>query len=172
MGVASRHSQCDYAPRALLTIRYLRRWYADSSRDVNAIPTAVWQSLTPEQQSIMRFPSGIARLPGLTAWRPQDFIACSGSLRLASPKEEPAKCAANRSMQHLKNAYACLPANGLLVLADRYINDDGTRPLDRSSADSWLPAQSAGPIIRRQTCRTNVSTPAGGVARILQCRDS
>jgi ectoine hydroxylase-related dioxygenase (phytanoyl-CoA dioxygenase family) len=42
-------------PRALLTIRYVRRWYADHSRDVNTIPLAVWQSLTPEQQSIMRF---------------------------------------------------------------------------------------------------------------------
>ena len=43
-------------PRALLTIRYVRRWYADDSRAVNRIPLAVWQSLTPEQQSIMRFP--------------------------------------------------------------------------------------------------------------------
>ena len=43
-------------PRALVTIRYVRHWYADSSRDVNAIAQAVWQSLTPEQQSVMRFP--------------------------------------------------------------------------------------------------------------------
>ena len=43
-------------PRALLTIRYARRWYADDSRDVNTIPAAVWQSLTPEQREIMRFP--------------------------------------------------------------------------------------------------------------------
>jgi hypothetical protein len=43
-------------PRALLTIRYVRRWYADYSREVNALPLAVWQSLTAEQQSIMRFP--------------------------------------------------------------------------------------------------------------------
>jgi hypothetical protein len=43
-------------PRALLTIRYVRRWYADDSRDVNAIPTEVWQALTPEQREIMRFP--------------------------------------------------------------------------------------------------------------------
>jgi SAM-dependent methyltransferase len=35
------------------------------------------------------------------------------------------------SMQHLRNAYQCLPADGLLVLADRYLTDDGTRPLDR-----------------------------------------
>lgn len=43
-------------PRALATIRYVRRWYADDSREVNAIPHAVWQSLTAAQQGIMRFP--------------------------------------------------------------------------------------------------------------------
>ena len=43
-------------PRPLVTIRYVRHWYADYSRDVNAIPAAVWQSLRPEQQNIMRFP--------------------------------------------------------------------------------------------------------------------
>jgi ectoine hydroxylase-related dioxygenase (phytanoyl-CoA dioxygenase family) len=46
-------------PRALLTIRYVRRWYADDSREVNPIPLAVWQSLTAEQQSMMRFPLGL-----------------------------------------------------------------------------------------------------------------
>ena len=45
-------------PRPLLTIRYVRRWYADFSREVNAIPLAVWQSLTPEQQNMLRFPLG------------------------------------------------------------------------------------------------------------------
>jgi Phytanoyl-CoA dioxygenase (PhyH) len=45
-------------PRALVTIRYVRRWYADSSRDVNPLPPAVWQSLTEEQQSMLRFPIG------------------------------------------------------------------------------------------------------------------
>lgn len=44
------------APRALLTIRYVRRWYADDSREVNALPRAVWQSLTTEQQAMLRFP--------------------------------------------------------------------------------------------------------------------
>ncbi|HXN64472.1 MAG TPA: phytanoyl-CoA dioxygenase family protein [Candidatus Acidoferrales bacterium] len=44
------------APRALLTIRYVRRWYADDSREVLAIPRFVWESLTPEQQGVMRFP--------------------------------------------------------------------------------------------------------------------
>jgi hypothetical protein len=43
-------------PRPLATIRYVRRWYADASRDVNAIPRATWESLDAEQQSIMRFP--------------------------------------------------------------------------------------------------------------------
>lgn len=43
-------------PRPLATIRYVRRWYVDSSRDVNSIPLHLWQSLTPAQQAIMRFP--------------------------------------------------------------------------------------------------------------------
>lgn len=43
-------------PRALVTVRYVRRWYADDSREVNPLPRAVWQSLTTAQQSIMRFP--------------------------------------------------------------------------------------------------------------------
>lgn len=42
-------------PRALLTIRYVRRWYADDSRDVCAMPAAVWNALSPEQREIMRF---------------------------------------------------------------------------------------------------------------------
>jgi ectoine hydroxylase-related dioxygenase (phytanoyl-CoA dioxygenase family) len=45
-------------PRALVTLRYVRRWYVDNSRDVNSLPRAVWESLTPEQQSVMRFPLG------------------------------------------------------------------------------------------------------------------
>lgn len=45
-------------PRPLVTIRYVRHWYADYSRDVSTLPLAVWQTLTPEQQSIMRFPLG------------------------------------------------------------------------------------------------------------------
>jgi hypothetical protein len=43
-------------PRALVTVRYVRRWYADNSREVNAIPRAIWASLTQEQQEVMRFP--------------------------------------------------------------------------------------------------------------------
>lgn len=43
-------------PRALVSIRYVRRWYADDSREVNAIPRAVWDALTAEQQRVMRFP--------------------------------------------------------------------------------------------------------------------
>lgn len=45
-------------PRALVTVRYVRCWYADNGREVNPIPRAVWQSLTPEQQVLMRFPVG------------------------------------------------------------------------------------------------------------------
>lgn len=48
-------------PRALATIRYVRRWYADASRDVEGLPRATWESLTAEQQSMMRFPqAGLA----------------------------------------------------------------------------------------------------------------
>jgi hypothetical protein len=43
-------------PRPLVTIRYVRRWYSDDSREVHTVPLAVWQSLTTEQQSMMRFP--------------------------------------------------------------------------------------------------------------------
>jgi len=45
-------------PRALVTVRYVRRWYADNSREVNPIPRALWQSLKAEQQGLMRFPVG------------------------------------------------------------------------------------------------------------------
>jgi hypothetical protein len=45
-------------PRALAGIRYVRRWYADDSREVKSIPRATWESLTPDQQSIMRFQVG------------------------------------------------------------------------------------------------------------------
>ncbi len=43
-------------PRALVTIRYVRRWYADGSREVNPIPLAVWERLTEDQRRVMRFP--------------------------------------------------------------------------------------------------------------------
>jgi hypothetical protein len=57
-------------PRALATIRYVRRWYADASRDVEDIPRATWESLTAEQQGMMRFPRSDRcapreRVPGL-----------------------------------------------------------------------------------------------------------
>ena len=45
-------------PRALATVRYVRRWYADDSREVNTIPRVVWESFTPEQKNLMRFPVG------------------------------------------------------------------------------------------------------------------
>jgi ectoine hydroxylase-related dioxygenase (phytanoyl-CoA dioxygenase family) len=43
-------------PRVLVTIRYVRRWYADNSREINPIPQAVWESLTSAQQGMLRFP--------------------------------------------------------------------------------------------------------------------
>jgi ectoine hydroxylase-related dioxygenase (phytanoyl-CoA dioxygenase family) len=44
-------------PRALVTIRYVRSWYTDASRDVEELPRTAWESLTPEQQGMMRFPT-------------------------------------------------------------------------------------------------------------------
>ena len=45
-------------PRALVSIRYVRPWYADGSREVESIPPAVWDSMTPAQQRVMRFRVG------------------------------------------------------------------------------------------------------------------
>ncbi len=45
-------------PRALLTIRYVRRWYEDRSRDVLSIPISVWESLTEDQERVLSFPIG------------------------------------------------------------------------------------------------------------------
>jgi len=45
-------------PRALATIRYVRQWYTDDSRESGSIPRVVWESLSKEQQSMMRFPIG------------------------------------------------------------------------------------------------------------------
>jgi len=45
-------------PRPIVSIRYVRSWYEDHSREVNAIPRVVWQSLTPEQQRVMSFSIG------------------------------------------------------------------------------------------------------------------
>jgi ectoine hydroxylase-related dioxygenase (phytanoyl-CoA dioxygenase family) len=44
------------SPRILVSIRYVRRWYVDHSREVNAVPRRVWEGLTAEQQSVMRYP--------------------------------------------------------------------------------------------------------------------
>jgi ectoine hydroxylase-related dioxygenase (phytanoyl-CoA dioxygenase family) len=44
------------APRALTSIRHVRRWYADASRDVEHMARALWESLTAEQQAVVRFP--------------------------------------------------------------------------------------------------------------------
>jgi ectoine hydroxylase-related dioxygenase (phytanoyl-CoA dioxygenase family) len=43
-------------PRALASIRYVRRWYTDDSREVASIDPATWRTLTPAQQELMRFP--------------------------------------------------------------------------------------------------------------------
>ena len=43
-------------PRALITLRYVRRWYTDDSRDVNSMGRATWESLTAEQRRVIRFP--------------------------------------------------------------------------------------------------------------------
>lgn len=43
-------------PRPLTTVRYVRRWYTDESRQVNAIPDTTWQTLTQEQRAVLRFP--------------------------------------------------------------------------------------------------------------------
>lgn len=43
-------------PRALVSVRYVRRWYTDDSRDVNAMSGAFWRRLTAAQQRMMRFP--------------------------------------------------------------------------------------------------------------------
>jgi len=46
-------------PRALVSIRYVRRWYADDSRDVATIPRSTWQALAPAEQAMLRFPIAI-----------------------------------------------------------------------------------------------------------------
>ena len=56
MGIARGTPNLTDMPRALATVRYVRRWYADDSREVNAIPNVIWQSLTQEQKAVMRFP--------------------------------------------------------------------------------------------------------------------
>ncbi len=43
-------------PRMMASIRWVRRWYADDSREVETMPHTVWESLTREQREILRFP--------------------------------------------------------------------------------------------------------------------
>jgi len=43
-------------PRALLSIRYVRPWYVDESREVSSLPQSVWESLTRDHQKMMRYP--------------------------------------------------------------------------------------------------------------------
>ena len=50
------HQNKTDTPRLLTTIRYVRNWYADNSREVNSIPTSLWESLTADQRQLLRFP--------------------------------------------------------------------------------------------------------------------
>jgi len=43
-------------PRPFVTIRYVRSWYYDDSRQVNSIPSSVWNSLKDQQKMMLRFP--------------------------------------------------------------------------------------------------------------------
>ena len=45
-----------HTPRALATIRYVRRWYSDDSREAPSISQAVWRSLSAGRQALLRFP--------------------------------------------------------------------------------------------------------------------
>ncbi len=42
--------------RPLVSMRYVRHWYCDNSREVNSISQSVWTSLSSKQQNMMRFP--------------------------------------------------------------------------------------------------------------------
>jgi hypothetical protein len=56
--VSTATASCEVSdtPRALASIRYVRHWYADASRDVEALPRTIWESLPAEQRNLMRFP--------------------------------------------------------------------------------------------------------------------
>jgi ectoine hydroxylase-related dioxygenase (phytanoyl-CoA dioxygenase family) len=43
-------------PRFMASIRFVRRWYADDSREVCCMPKTVWESLPAECRQVMRFP--------------------------------------------------------------------------------------------------------------------
>jgi ectoine hydroxylase-related dioxygenase (phytanoyl-CoA dioxygenase family) len=45
-------------PRPLLTVRYVRSWYDDRSRDVLSISSSVLESITEDQRRMLRFPIG------------------------------------------------------------------------------------------------------------------
>ncbi len=44
------------APRAVATVRYVRRWYVDDSREVRPIRREMWASMSAAEQRMMRFP--------------------------------------------------------------------------------------------------------------------
>jgi hypothetical protein len=58
-------------PRALVSIRYVRRWYTDESRDVEAIPCATWESLSGDQRSLLRFPKVTSDSSSQSSIRPE-----------------------------------------------------------------------------------------------------
>lgn len=55
VGAASGLAKSDRYAACAAGFRYVRRWYADDSRDVSAIPRAVRESLTKEHQSVLRY---------------------------------------------------------------------------------------------------------------------
>jgi ectoine hydroxylase-related dioxygenase (phytanoyl-CoA dioxygenase family) len=43
-------------PRFLVSVRYVRRWYADDSREVAPMPRTLWHTLSAHCRQVMRFP--------------------------------------------------------------------------------------------------------------------
>ena len=86
-------------PRALVSIRYVRRWYADESREVSMLPRAVWETLPPEQQDMMRFPrgdQGFLLIAQFGESRPPRCCSPPGGARTRSEPTEPAPCSESR----------------------------------------------------------------------------
>lgn len=67
--------------------------------------------------------------------------------------------------QLLRNAYKSLPANGLIVLVDRYLSKDGTQPLDR------LVSQFEGSSFPRETWADMVEAVKGCGFRAVKSRN-
>ena len=67
--------------RALVSIRYVRHWCADNSREVNHFPAPLGETLTPEQESVMRFQSETDELSPLGAAWNGKYEAVGGRVR-------------------------------------------------------------------------------------------